>query len=369
MRTEKEIATYHKRQLLISELLEKNRSEALLVSHIPHIRYLTGFSGSTALLLVLRGGKTKFLTDFRYHEQAGEELKPINHLEIIIIKNDYILSFCDCLRETGVKKCSFQPDRLNCHQYGKIKKTLPALEMDTIGPELDFCFQIKDEWEIEWIAKAAQIADSVFPTLLENCRKDFPEKEIAARLDFEGRLAGSDGPAFPTIIASGKNGALPHALATDKKPQTGDMIVADYGMIFNGYCSDMTRSFCLGKAGEKLKEIYEIVLKAQETALKAIKPGVPCKEVDAAARTVIADAGYGEYFGHGLGHGVGIEVHEGPRLSANSTDVCKSGMVFTVEPGIYLPGTGGVRIEDMITVTEDGYRNLVNTGKELLELF
>lgn len=361
-------ATYFSRQKKLIKILENEKVECLLITHIPHIRYFTGFSGSSAVLIAEQADQYTFFTDFRYKEQAESELKECSNCKIKIIKNDYWDSLAEYLINRSISRIAFQNKYLTCHQYGKIKKNIPFA---SLFPMDEVCEKItikKDEWEISAIHKAAKISDALFLRLQRWCKKDITETGLCAKLEYEGRMLKSEGVSFPSIIASGKKASLPHAQASNKKIKKGEMVLADYGQKVNGYCSDMTRTISKGKAGSRLKEIYHIVLAAQENAIKQIKAGVPCKEIDNAARSIIRDAGYAEQFGHGLGHGVGIEVHENPRISPLSNDILEEGTVITIEPGIYIPGWGGVRIEDLIVVTSTGYINLVSSKKTLIEI-
>ena len=227
---------------------------------------------------------------------------------------------------------------------------------------------IKTEQELEYLAMAESIGDKAFMKMLDIIKPGMTELEVAAELEYLLKKEGGEGLAFSTIIASGVNSSMPHAIPGDKKLEVGDFITMDFGCKYKGYCADMTRTVVLGKANEKQKEIYNIVLKAQLAALDAIKAGIPGKAVDKVARDIIEEAGYGAYFGHGLGHSVGLFIHEGPRLSMKEETILQPNMTETVEPGIYLPGFGGVRIEDMVVITENGYKNLAQSPKELIEI-
>ena len=359
--------TYNSRLKSLRTTLQDKNTEAFLITHIPHIRYITGFSGSTAMLLILKENKAVFFTDFRYLNQSRTELSG-SETEIRIVKDNYLGSVSACLADRKIGSLAIQPKNMTCYQFSELKMKSPKIKLILADDICEKIIRIKSRWECEAITNAARIADELFLKLQTWYKEDISEKEIAARLEYEGRLLGAEGTSFPSIIASGKNAALPHAQTTDKHPVRGEMILADYGQKWQGYCSDMTRTVCLGKADTKTREIYSIVLEAQESALRRVKAGISCAEIDRTARKIIEDAGYGEQFGHGLGHGVGIEVHEGPKLSPTSRDILKAGMVITIEPGIYIPDWGGIRIEDIITVTETGYNNLAHSEKKLLEI-
>jgi Xaa-Pro aminopeptidase len=228
--------------------------------------------------------------------------------------------------------------------------------------------RVKSEDEIALIAKAEAISDEAFSHVIKLIKPGMTELEIAMELEFQMRRAGASGVSFDTIVASGKRSSMPHGVATDKKVEIGDFITMDYGCIYQGYCSDITRTIALGQVDEKQETVYNLVRKAQEEALAAIKAGVTGKEVHMAAQNVFQDAGYGAFFGHGLGHSVGLEIHEEPRFSPKAEDVMQENMVITVEPGLYLPNWGGVRIEDLVVIKKDGYINLTHSPKELIIL-
>ncbi len=361
--------TYSYRQKKIQKAVEKLNTDSFIITYLPHIRYLTGFSGSSAILL-LTNSKYVFFTDFRYEQQVKEELKLNDNLEVVIIKDGYLQALIQYLSDQRIKSVLFQSRYLSCFEYADLKRKLPVLD---ISPDSGICEDIiieKSDWEIERIAKAASISDELFNVkYMHNWyRQDISENVIAAKMEYQGRVFGAESVSFPTIVASGKNSAIVHAQTTDTIPKNGDMILSDYGQKYKGYCSDMTRTVFLGSADKKFKEIYSIVLEAQLAALEKVKSGVSCSNLDKTARDIITSSGYGEYFGHGLGHGVGIEVHEGPKISASSDDVLAEGMVITIEPGIYIPGWGGIRIEDLVVVKKDGYKRLSLSDKSLIEI-
>jgi len=234
--------------------------------------------------------------------------------------------------------------------------------------DVDALRQIKSEEELEYLEKAEAIGDLAFEKILTILKPGMTELEVAAELEYQMKKAGAENFSFSTIVASGLNSSMPHAIPGEKKLEEGDFVTMDFGCTYKGYCSDMTRTVVLGKASEKQKEIYNTVLKAQLAALDAIKAGVTGKSVDKVARDIITEAGYGECFGHGLGHSVGLFIHEEPRLSPAGETVLEENMIETVEPGIYVPGFGGVRIEDMVAVTKDGCKNFTHSPKELIEI-
>lgn len=250
----------------------------------------------------------------------------------------------------------------------KLREACPDICWIPAGEELNRLRIVKTEKELASLARAEAIGDQAFTRILSDIRPGVTELEIAAKLDYYMKEAGAVGNSFDTIVASGLHSAMPHAIPSEKKIEAGDFVTMDFGCVYEGYCSDMTRTIVVGKADGKQKEIYRIVLEAQLAALQVIKAGMTGSEVDAVARRVIAEAGYGEYFGHGLGHSVGLFIHEEPRLSPKCHEVLRENVIQTVEPGIYLPGFGGVRIEDLVCVTADGCRNFTHSPKELIEL-
>jgi Xaa-Pro aminopeptidase len=322
-------------------------------------RYLTGFTGSAGLVWI-SSTRQVILTDFRYLEQVKTECPG---WELIRIES-YIESLKTLIEEDKVQRIAFEKDYVTVKQLEDWQEKLPA-EFVGISGWVEELRMIKSEEEVANIRKAAAIADEAFAQLLPSIRSGVTEGEIALELEFLMRKAGASGMSFDPIIASGPRSALPHARPGQRIFSVGDFVVFDFGCIVNGYCSDMTRTLVIGEPEEKHLLIYDLVLEAQLKSLEAVGPGRTGAEVDAIARDIISEAGYGEYFGHGLGHSLGLEVHENPRLSKNDQTVLKPGMIVTVEPGVYLPGFGGVRIEDLVLVTENGKEVLSSTFKEL----
>jgi len=354
--------TFKQRQ---SRLLKEMPSavDAFLVTGLSSIRYLCGFTGSAGCLLLDRR-KSVFFTDFRYQEQSAQEIR--KSAEIVVFKTSSMEAVGEYLTTCPVKVLGIEGS-LAVEQLETLKKTLrnEIRILNQIPEQIRWC---KDEKEIKALRKVFQISDKAFARIVKFIKPGRKEIDIAAKLEFILRKSGSEGPSFSTIVASGERAACPHAQPTKKKIESGEMLKIDFGATFDGYRSDMTRTVFLGKATPRFKEIYGIVLEAQRRAIAAIKPGVPCKDVDAAARDYIASKGFGENFGHGTGHALGLDVHEPPRLSAKSSEVLAEGMVVTVEPGIYIPGWGGVRIEDVFVVRSSGPERLTHTPNELLEI-
>lgn len=258
---------------------------------------------------------------------------------------------------------------MKCSEFSRFANGLQEVQQWLpLENQINAIRRIKTPEELECLAKAEAVGDAAFADILKILKPGMTELDTAAELEYSMKKHGAQGFSFDTIIASGLNSSMPHAVPGTRRLENGDFVTMDFGCVIDGYCSDMTRTVVLGKAGEKQKEIYNTVLRAQTEALAVLKAGMKGSEVDAAARNIIRDAGYGEYFGHGLGHSVGLYIHEEPRLSPTDDTVLEENMIETVEPGIYVPGFGGVRIEDMVVVTADGCRNLAHSPKELIEL-
>ncbi len=336
--------------------------DALVVSQPANIRYLCGYSGSAGLLLVTARG-SDFLTDFRYQEQVKREVKGAR---CRIIRRDLFTDLAGLPGIRSLRKVGFESQHLPFERYDFLRRNLKAV-IPTAGL-VERLRQTKQAAEIAAIAAAAAVADRAFAQIVREIKPGMTERAIAARLDFLLKSLGADRPSFETIVGSGPNGALPHARPGSRRVRQGDLIVLDFGAQRRGYCSDMTRTVAVGRPTDRQRHIYGIVRDAQLAGLKAVRAGVSGKAADAAARGVIAAAGYGERYGHGLGHGVGLEVHELPRLGKLSDNVLAEGAVVTVEPGIYLPGWGGVRIEDLVAVTRSGNRVLSRSTKELIAI-
>lgn len=325
---------------------------------IADIRWLTGFTGTSGLAIV--GPEQRdFLTDFRYTERAESEVHP--SFERITIEGRMIDELAKRLRG----RVGFDENATSVRSHRKLSEAAgEGTQLVAVSGLVERLRRSKDGREIEAIAAASALADEVFEWMAERGFAGRTEIEVARAAEARMRELGAE-PSFPTIVAAGPNGALPHAEPTVREIGPNELVVVDMGAKLNGYCSDGTRTFATGEVGEEEREVYELVLRAQLAGLEAVAPGAEGTAVDAAARDLIEAAGYGDHFGHGLGHGVGLEVHEAPRLSKRSEDVLAVGDVVTVEPGVYLPGRFGVRIEDLVVVTDGGARNLSSTPKEL----
>jgi Xaa-Pro aminopeptidase len=323
--------------------------DALLVTHLPDIRYLCGFSGSSGVVLLLQD-RGYLLTDFRYREQSALE---VSGLKVVIYEKGIEDAVAAALRRHKGSKLGFDPASLSYAGVIAMRRRLKGLaSLVPLRGSLTLLRARKSPSELEIIRKGIYIAEEAFKKAVHEMNSGNSESDLAAAIDNEARRMGAEAPSFETIVASGKRGALVHA-APSRKRLSGATVI-DWGVVYKGYCTDATRTVAFARVPALLKKVHGIVLEAQKRAMDAAKPGVKAGDVDAAAREVIEKAGYGGAFGHGLGHGVGIEVHERPSVGKTSSDVLEEGMVFTNEPGIYLPGVGGVRVEDMMLVTRGG---------------
>jgi len=328
-----------------------------LVTDLTNVRYLTGFTGTNGAC-ICGPGLRLFLTDFRYTERAAAE---VEGWEALTVGNDWLQGIAEHLQG----RVGFEDDQVSVRLLGKLKEKLGGgTELVAAGGKVAELRRVKDEAELTTIAEASKLADEVLVWTLEQGLLGRRERDVARATEARIRELGGD-PSFPAIVAAGPNGALPHAEPGEREIGRGELVVFDMGAQLDGYCSDGTRTFAAGEPSKEAREIYEVVRRAQAAGLEAIRAGVKGEDVDSAARQVIDEAGYGERFGHALGHGVGLEVHEGPRLSQRSEDVLAPGEVVTVEPAVYLPGDLGVRIEDLVVVAEDGLTNLSSLPKEL----
>ncbi|WP_027363469.1 M24 family metallopeptidase [Desulfotruncus alcoholivorax] len=346
----------------VAGYLAESGAGAMLVMQPENRLYLSGFTGSSGAVLVTEN-KSFLVTDFRYIEQAQQQSP---HLEIYKLRETTEDTLADIAGSLGLKSVAFEADYISYHFYEKLKCKLKGVELIPVTGVVEQNRQVKDSSELLAIARSMSLLDDGFNYICGRIKPGTSEKEIELELETYLRKKGASGPAFPFIIASGPRSSLPHGTATDRVIGYGDLITLDYGVVFDNYNSDMTRTVAVGEPPAELKKIYSIVLEAQLAGLAAVKAGVTASSADGAARQVIESYGYGEYFGHGTGHGVGLAVHEAPRLSSRDNTVLREGMVVTVEPGIYLPGVGGVRIEDSVVVEKDGCRVLTKSPKDKL---
>lgn len=339
--------------------LPKNVDGTLIVSP-ENRRYFTGFDASDGFLFITKSGSV-FLTDSRYIEAAKDKI-------ICCEVEEQKGKLMDYAKRFNCKVLAVEADRLTVTQLKNLRKALHGIKLTTVGTDkiIDSFRAVKNEAEIENICKAQRIAEAAFDHILGFIKVGVTEKEVALELDHYMLSHGADSLSFETIAISGANTSKPHGVPTDKKIEHGDFVTMDYGAVVNGYHSDMTRTVAVGAASDEQKKIYKIVFEAQLAVLRVLKNGVKCSDADKAARDVITEAGYGEYFRHSAGHGVGIEIHEKPFISPKSTATLRSGNVVTDEPGIYIPGKFGVRIEDMALITENGCKNLTKAPKALI---
>ena len=347
----------------LRQSFEEHHIDALLITSGYNRRYITGFTGTAGVAIVTQD-KAVFITDFRYTQQAQKE---ISGFEIVQHTKPIMEEVGLQLEKMGVKSVGFEKDDMSYAMYEVYQKAVKS-ELVPVSGLIEKIRLIKTEQEIKIIKAAADIADAAFSHIITYISPGKTELEVSNELEFFMRKQGASSSSFDIIVASGLRSALPHGVATDKIIEKGDFVTLDFGALYNGYVSDLTRTIAVGEPSEQLKEIYQIVLEAQLKSLDEIKAGMSGIQADAVARDHIKSKGYGDAFGHSLGHGIGLEVHEGPGLSFRSETVLEPGMVITIEPGIYVPGVGGVRIEDDTVVTATGNDKLTHSTKELLIL-
>jgi len=348
----------------LTGVLKSLALDGILVSSEANRRYFSGFGGEGYLFLL--GERRIFLTDSRYTVAAKRETEG-SGCEVFEISRKYEEHFAELIG-TGKLRIGYEDKVMVCADYQEISRALPAVTLVPVGDALNRQRAVKSAAEIAWIAKAESIGDLAFSRILGLLKPGMTELAAAAELEYAMKAAGASDVSFSTIVASGINSSMPHAVPSEKKIEAGDFVTMDFGCRYHSYCSDMTRTVVVGKADQKQKEIYGIVLRAQEAACAAMREGVSCFDVDRAARDLIKAAGYGKCFGHSLGHSVGLEIHELPFCSMKSKDLLTAGVTMTSEPGIYMEGWGGVRIEDLLVVTKDGALNLTHSEKQLIEL-
>jgi Xaa-Pro aminopeptidase len=347
----------------VADALEEREADMLLVTDLINVRWLTGFTGSNAAAVVGREGSRRFVTDFRYLTQSAEEVDPAWEREIAV---DLLAGVVKGLPGSGELRLAFDDAHMSVKDHGRLAGMLRAgIELVPAGGAIETLRAVKDADELEAIRAAARLADDALTDVLGRGLVGRTERDVALDLEFTMRRMGAQAASFPPIVAAGEHGALPHATPRDMPIAAGTLVVVDWGAQLDGYASDCTRTYATGDIDPRDGQVYELVLHAQEAALAAVRPGPTGREVDAVARSIIDAAGHAEHFGHGLGHGVGLDVHEGPRLSKQGETALAAGMVVTVEPGVYVPGAVGVRIEDLVIVSDDGAEVVSSLPKEL----
>jgi len=349
------------RRAKLERFFASHKIDAILFSNMLNIRYLSGFTGSEGALLLTRD-RFWLLCDSRYSVQASAEVQG-GEIRQFSEKQDAVK---ELIEELKLERIGFESAHTTVAAFMEFSGKLTGYELVPINANLDQIRSCKDQEEIDQLADVARLASDAFQSIVGLIRPGLSEAELARELEFEMRRQGADGRAFDFIVASGERGAMPHGRASDKLIRAGELVTVDFGALKNGYYSDETMTVAVGKPDQRAREIYAIVKEAHDRAVAAVRPGLACRDLDAVAREYISQCGYGQYFGHGLGHGVGLEIHEKPVVSPRSETMIEEGMVFTIEPGIYIPGFGGVRIEDTLVVLDDGCRLLTQVPKELM---
>lgn len=357
----------HKARLKrLQQTLATHKLDSFLVTHPPNVRYLCGFTGSAGALLI-SGGKAIFFTGGRYIAQAKEEVRSPR---VVIAKKPPLVAAAELLAKTpGPATIGIEGDHLTIAERDRLARLLPkGFRLKPAPALVEQERLVKDGDEIDLLRSAVLLGSSLFDVALNSIRPGAREIEVAAEMEYAARRAGADAMSFETIIASGERSALPHGRASEAKIPGSGFVVCDFGVILTGYCSDMTRTVYVGRPSEEARQIYEAVKSAQQAAVESVRPGISVGEVDEAARKVLQKEGLGRHFTHSTGHGVGLEIHEAPRVAAGQEKLLQPGMVITIEPGAYIPGRWGVRIEDMVVVTETGCEVLTPTSKEFIAI-
>jgi len=355
------------RQIKLRSQLASSRFDSLLVSHLPNIRYLCGFTGSAGLLLVEESGSV-FFSDVRYDTQAHEEVKGA---KVVIARKAPLAALGDFLssrrRRAKTWALGLEADHFTVSEKKRLSQLKPAgVSLKDAAAIVERFRMVKDASELEKIRAAVRLGAKLFNRALEVLRPGVKEVEVAAEMELMARRGGAEAMSFDTIIASGARSALPHGRASEQPISANGFVVCDFGVILSGYCSDQTRTVWVGSLAGDASRAYEAVREAQHAAIEAVRPGIAVGEVDAAARKVLKKAGLGKFFTHSTGHGVGLEIHESPRVADGQTELLQPGMVITIEPGVYFPGKWGVRIEDMVAVTATGCEVLTPTSKDFI---
>lgn len=339
--------------------------DSFLVKNLPNIRYISGFSGSAANILLTRE-KNYFISDFRYKTQSSAEVN--SDFEIIIYAQNSMMFLKDLISKHNLKRIGFESNFMTYADAENFKQDFKELEIFPVNSLIENIIIIKNEYEIGLTKKAAEITDKTFSELLKIIKTGMTEREVSANISYLQKMYGADGDSFDPIVASGERSAFPHARPTDRKIRNNELLKLDFGCTYNGMKSDMTRTIAVGNISEECKKIYSIVKEAQQLALDKAKAGVSTKELDSYARNFIKEKGYGNNFGHGLGHGLGYDIHEKPALNERTDYILEENNIITIEPGIYIEGLGGVRIEDDIVIKENGCEILNKSTKELISI-
>ncbi|WP_114570334.1 M24 family metallopeptidase [Exiguobacterium flavidum] len=347
----------------LQEVLKGRDLPGLLITKQENVRYISGFTGSSGACLIT-GEHAYFVTDFRYTEQAADQIKG---MEIVQIDRSIPVTIGELIAGARVRAVGVEKDSLTLALF-ELYDQATAIELVPTSGIVENLRLIKDSSEIKMVKEAVGIADAAFHHILTYIRPGVTELDVSNELEFFMRKQGATSSSFDIIVASGHRSALPHGVASAKVIESGELVTLDFGALLNGYVSDITRTVAVGEISDELHKIYDTVLRAQLAGVEGLRPGITGIEADALTRDIIKDAGYGEYFGHSTGHGIGLEVHEGPGLSFRSETKLEPGMIVTVEPGIYVPKIGGCRIEDDVLITENGREILSQSPKELITL-
>lgn len=345
----------------VRELLTEKNLDAVLVMSPHNRRYLSQFTGSAGSVIITKD-KALLTSDFRYNAQAQEQA---TDFEFVLQTGGHLPFVIELLEKNNVKRLGFEGHLTTYNIFAELDK---SFELTPLSGEIEKIRMVKSEDEVALIQKACDIADATYEHILTFVKAGMTEMDVKNELERKMRELGASGASFDIIVASGARGALPHGVASEKVIEDGEMVTLDFGALYKGYISDITRTFAVGEPSDEMKKVYDVVLESQIAALEQIKPGMTGAEADKVSRDIIASHGYGENFGHSLGHGIGLEVHEGPGLAGRVETVLEEGMCITIEPGIYIDGVGGVRIEDDCIVTKDGLQRLTHSSKELFIL-
>jgi Xaa-Pro aminopeptidase len=347
----------------LASLLSELRAEAFLVTALPNVRYLSGFTGSNGALLLTKSRAVLF-TDPRYQTQAPAE----SDCEVKIAKGPLTTAIVPLVKRLHLRSIAFEMNRIGYAEYGQLTEALPHIRWKAISEAVEQLRMVKSEAEIHAIASSVQLNSEALTQALAHFHHQMTESDLAAEIDYRMRCLGAEASAFDTIVASGPRTALPHAHPSNQPVQANQLLLIDMGARLSGYCSDMTRTHAVGKLKPAARRMYRAVLESQLAAIDVVKPGTSCAKVDRVARQVLTKFGMGSLFIHSTGHGLGLEIHERPRVGRKDNTKLEPGMVITIEPGVYLEGVGGVRIEDTVAVTETGCQVLTPTSKELVTL-